>query len=227
MAILCPPMSLTLQRAPPAPRPPPSALETKRIRRNLFDTVPGDSNIDQLLAQEQCSKRLYVKERYGVDILLEDRRELDADAAADGDADADAPRGMRYPTVRAIASADADEYDPKSISRGPRGVALTAPQISASAKLILQKCTQNGSSHSHSDSNKSDSSSADLANNSTRHGQKPYAAQPQGLKGIYRVRKANKGISKVSGKNTYPNNNNNNINHNVDNGTSELGDKEQ
>ncbi|XP_016938291.4 gliolectin [Drosophila suzukii] len=214
MAILCPPMSLTLQRAPPAPRPPPSPLETKRIRRNLFDTVPGDSNIDQLLAQEQCSKRLYVKERYGVDILLEDRRELDADT--------DAPRGMRYPTMRTIPSTDADEYNPKSISQVPRGVALTAPQISASAKLILQKCTQN----SNSNSNKSDTSSADLAN-STRHGQKPYAAQPQGLKGIYRVRKANKGISNV--KNSYTNNinNNNNNNNNVDNGTSELGDKEQ
>ncbi|XP_037729788.1 gliolectin [Drosophila subpulchrella] len=211
MAILCPPMSLTLQRAPPAPRPPPSPLETKRIRRNLFDTMPGDSNIDQLLAQEQCSKRLYVKERYGVDILLEDRRELDADA----------PRGMRYPTMRTIPSTDADEYNPKSISQVPRGVALTAPQISASAKLILQKCTQN------SNSNKSDSSSADLAN-STRHGQKPYAAQPQGLKGIYRVRKANnKGISKPNGQNSYTNNINNNNNNNVDNGTSELGDKEQ
>jgi len=44
--------------------------------------------------------------------------------------------------------------------------------------------------------------------------------------GIYRVRKANKGISNA--KNSYTNNiNNNNNNNNVDNGTSELGDKEQ
>ncbi|KAH8346641.1 hypothetical protein KR084_007336, partial [Drosophila pseudotakahashii] len=172
--ILCPPMGLTLQHAPPAPRPPPSALETKRIRRNLFGSVPKDTEIDQLLAQEQCSKRLYVKERYGVDILLEDRRGQTADADADVDADSLAPRGMRYPIMRSIPSKDADEYNPKSVSRQvPGGVALTAPQISASAQLILQKRTLNTSD-----------SSADLAN-STRHGQKPYASQPQGLKGRF------------------------------------------
>ncbi|XP_017007337.3 gliolectin [Drosophila takahashii] len=218
MAILCPPMGLTLQHAPapPAPRPPPSARETKRICRNLFGSVPGDPKIDQLLAQEQSSKRLYVKERYGVDILLEDRRGQNSDADSDADADSQAPRGMRYPIMRAIPSSDADdEYNPKSVSRQvPRGVALTAPQISASAQLILQNRTLNNS-------NKSDSS-ADLAN-STRHGQKPYAAQPQGLKGMYRVRKANKGIPKANIKNSYSSNNNNN----VDNGTSELRDKEQ
>ncbi|XP_017124054.1 gliolectin [Drosophila elegans] len=211
MAILCQPMGLALQLPPPVPRPPPSASETTRIRRNLFGSTPGDSEIDQLLAREQCSKRLYVKERYGIDILQEERREQEQD---------DAVRGMRYPTSRAIPSTDADaddEYNPKS-SQVARGVALTAAQISASTQLILQNCTHN---------NKSSDSSADLTN-STRHGQKPYATQPQGLKRIYRIRKANnKGILK-SGKNSYISNNKSIINNNhVDNNTSELEDKEQ
>ncbi|XP_016991677.2 gliolectin [Drosophila rhopaloa] len=207
MAILCQPISLTLQLAPIVPRPPPSASEKKRIRRNLFGSTPGDPEIDQLLAQTQCADRMCVKERYGFDILLVEQRERAQD---------DALRGMRYPTSRATPSADADdECNPKA-SQVARGVALTAPEISASAQLILQKCTHN---------NKGSDNSADLAN-STRHGQKPYAFQPL-VKSTYRVRKAiNKGILK-HGKNSYISNNNNNNNNNVDNGTSELEDKEQ
>ncbi|XP_043653165.1 gliolectin [Drosophila teissieri] len=226
MAMLCPPMGLGHPHAAPVPRPPPSTSEKKRIRRNLFNTVPRDSEIDQLLAQEQHMKRLYVKERYGFDIQLEARRDADAAANAvrgtdaDTDRDAHALRGMRYPTTQMIPSTDADECNPKAVSDASRGMALTPAQISASAQLILQKSN----------------SSADLAN-STRHGQKPYATQPQGLKGMYNVRKAVKGISKVNVKNSYNNdnsiiissssNNNKNMINNVDNGTSELADQKQ
>ncbi|XP_017073562.1 gliolectin [Drosophila eugracilis] len=217
MALMCPPISLAFQLALPVPRPPPSASEKKRIRRNLFNTSPGDSDIDQLLAQEQRSTRLYLKERYGLDILQEDRRDQELDANTDPDADADAsnkcaPRGMRYPTIRTISSADADdEYDPKTISQEPTGVALTAAQISSSAQLILKNGTHI-------------SSSADLSNSTRQHGQKPYATQPQGLKGIYRVRKANKGISKSKSTNIIICSSNNNKSNN---NTSELNTKEQ
>ncbi|XP_017058659.1 gliolectin [Drosophila ficusphila] len=186
MANLCPLMFLPFRQVPSEPRPPPSATEKKRVSRNLFGSNPGDTDIDQLLAQEQCRLRRYVKERYGIDIQKEEHRDQEKDAL----------RGMRYPTARAIPSTDA-ECHPKS-SPVPGGAALTAPQISASAQLILQN------------------------RNGTRHGQKPYAAQPQGLKSIYRVRKANKGVLKSTSQNSYSNNNNN-----VDNGTSELEDKEQ
>ncbi|EDW97911.1 gliolectin [Drosophila yakuba] len=221
MAMLCPPMGLGHPHAAPVPRPPPSNSEKKRIRRNLFNTAPRDSEIDQLLAQEQHMKRLYVKERYGFDIQLEARRDADAAAVRGTDTDAHALRGMRYPTTQMIPSSDADECNPKAVSEAPRGMALTPAQISASAQLILQKSK----------------SSAELAN-STRHGQKPYATQPQGLKGMYNVRKAVKGISKANVKNSYNNNDNNsiiisssnnnrNMINNVDNGTSELADQKQ
>nr|AAL39267.1 GH13232p [Drosophila melanogaster] len=176
--MLCPPMALGPFLAAPVPRPPPSASEKKRICRNLFNNAPGDSNIDQLLAQEQHTQRLYVKERYGYDIQLESNRDADANTDADADTDAHCQvlRGMRYPTSRTISSTDADECNPKAVSQAPRGMALTPAQISASAKLILQKCPE-------SDRKKSNGS-ADLAN-CTRHGQKPYARQPQGLKGRF------------------------------------------
>ncbi|EDW43100.1 gliolectin [Drosophila sechellia] len=223
--MLCPPMALGPLLAAPVPRPPPSASEKKRICRNLFNNAPGDSNIDQLLAQEQHKQRLYVKERYRFDIQLESNR--DADANTDEDADTDAHhqdlRGMRYRTTRTIPSTDADECNPKAVSKAPRGMALTPAQISASAQLILQKCPE-------SDRNKSNGS-ADLAN-STRHGQKPYARQPQGLKGMYNVRKAVNGISKANVKNGYNNTNNNNSSSNNNssvnnNNTSELADQKQ
>ncbi|EDV54232.1 gliolectin [Drosophila erecta] len=212
-----------------APVPPPSTLEKKKVCRNLFNTAPGDAEVDQLLAQEQQKKRFYVKERFGFDIQHEARRSADADANVNADAvrgtdtDAQALRGMRYPTTRTIPSSDADECNPKAVSEAPRGIALTPAEISTSARLILRKGPESNSS-------------ADLAN-STRHVHKPYAMQPQGLKGMYNVRKVVKGISKSNVKNSYNNynsnknninnNNNNNTINNIDNGTSELTDKKQ
>ncbi|KAH8381931.1 hypothetical protein KR009_001085 [Drosophila setifemur] len=123
MSILCPPMALTLtlRTAPPPPPTPPARSETQRVRRNLFDTAPGECNIDDQLLLEQLKQLQHVKETYNVDILKEERQEQDEAEVS----------GLRFPY-----------RDPTAKLQRPTmsaGVAISRQQISASFQLIISE----------------------------------------------------------------------------------------